>query len=258
MKLWVVVCSSIDGLRYWLMIKRCSRTLTWSHLRLFCLIFIADRLISNPRRSSRSNTLSCILSDTLWKILVTSNPILPIRIPSYPSNLHRLIESRPTLWNVLTSFCVADCAPFWRRLYPPLMGQGSYTTSLIQNVTLRSDDRLTSRVDEFNGIAHAGMSTGYGRHQSGVPTLIEPVSFFWNYYILYLRGTESIAHILLELQCVDRPRHLCLTCTLNSLFPSIRSCIPGGQRHREKFVFNDNQDIVSQRVRRIILRARGM
>ncbi|KAE9394033.1 hypothetical protein BT96DRAFT_998861 [Gymnopus androsaceus JB14] len=54
---------------------------------------------------------------------------------------------------------------------------------------------------------------------------------------------EAIAHILLEMRCLDRPKRACLTC---------------GKRHREKFTFNGTRQEILRRVRRVLLRAISM
>lgn len=70
---------------------------------------------------------------------------------------------------------------------------------------------------------------------------------------------ESIAHILLELHCLDRPRYRCSTCRWILIPLSFfYSCIPGNKQHREIFTFHGRREVISRRVRRVLCRARWM
>ncbi|KAE9394071.1 hypothetical protein BT96DRAFT_943482 [Gymnopus androsaceus JB14] len=59
----------------------------------------------------------------------------------------------------------------------------------------------------------------------------------------YVHRAESIAHILLEQDCVDRPKRKCPTC---------------GKRHQEKFRFRGTQNEISTHVRNVRLTARSL
>ncbi|KAE9382313.1 hypothetical protein BT96DRAFT_1010889 [Gymnopus androsaceus JB14] len=56
-------------------------------------------------------------------------------------------------------------------------------------------------------------------------------------YCLHVHRAESIAHLLLEIFCVDRPMHLCPTC---------------GRRHREKFRLWGTDLVIRRRILRIM------
>jgi len=70
-------------------------------------------------------------------------------------------------------------------------------------------------VDElYSGTWIVGIPNEFGTILYGARIPIVPVSVGCIFIIFYVqRDIESLAHIILESQCRDRPNHRCSTCT---------------------------------------------
>lgn len=83
--------------------------------------------------------------------------------------------------------------------------------------------------------------------------------FHWNHVLNCTYAKQSRSRMYCWRCSVSIGRAVFVWLVRPMFLPSIKSLIiPGGKRHQEKFVFHDNQRLISQRVRRIIRRARGM
>lgn len=94
----------------------------------------------------------------------------------------------------------------------PLTAQGTCTTFARVPRHTKSDEVLTYSVVVDNGRGTAQIGIDVGTQGFGVHIRTAQVRFIFRIIFLWLRFAESIAHILLEIESLDRPMHLCHTC----------------------------------------------